>query len=330
MIIFENTSVAHSKHFNTIDDISLEIKQGERVAFVGDEYSGNVALLRTIAGLEKIKTGTLTIDGKSIEKIDFVKDVSLGYLTKRAVFFEHKSVYQNLIWALRVHKVGSKARKERIIKVLGEFDFGSVASKRVRKLSEVEHRILQIIRLALRPLDIILIDDVLNNFEGEDLERVKNALNILLKHCNSDSVILLATPDMSAYDNIVQNTYHMQDGAIVATEQPKVAKLTEVEPIEVVIEQTKEAETKDAIKKVRPMPKYDPNKKVGRKKKKELKKLQKLLFIAPEDLEDIEEAETEQTLDDTVQKIKNKLDSTQKLGRKKKKELKKKLDKLSQ
>lgn len=215
MIVLKSVDLAYSKDYNALMNIDLHVKAGESVGIIGAHESGKTALLRLIAGLEKQKKGEAFIKDTPIKKINFARDVSLGYLTNRAVFFERKSVYKNLEWALKVHKVNKKERQQRIQKVLADFEISNLEKEKVSSLCESDKRLVQIARMALRPLEIILCDDVLSGEDTATQEKIKSALKKLFALSPKDKIIIMTSEDENICKEYVTRIIHMDSGCFV-------------------------------------------------------------------------------------------------------------------
>ncbi len=215
MIVLKDIEVAYSKDYSALLGINLHVKKGEKIGIVGHKDSGKTALLRLIAGLEKQKSGEAYIKDTPIKKINFAKDVALGYLTNRAVFFERKSVYKNLAWTLKVHKVDKKEWQDRIQKVLEDFEITHLEKEKIHSLCESDRRLVQIARMALRPLEIILCDDVLTGDDSVTQEKIKTALKKLFKLPPKDKIIIMASEDEKIIKEFVTKIIHIDSGSFV-------------------------------------------------------------------------------------------------------------------
>ena len=214
MIELKNVCLGYNKEYYALCNITLKIEDGERVALVGEEGSGKTALLRLIAGLDKHSEGEVFINGMSIDKVDFLTDVSLGYLSSKAVFFENKTVEKNLAWALKVHKVPKQEWNDKIDFVLNEFKLSHLKKERVGRLSKSDRRLVQIARLALRPLDILLCDDLEEGNDIKTLPKIKNALKILLSCETMEKIFIMACKSLDGYSDFVDTSVKLNSGSI--------------------------------------------------------------------------------------------------------------------
>ena len=182
MIKIENLYLAYNKEYYALYDINLEFNKGDVVALIGEEGSGKTTLLRAIAGLEKISKGNILINDVPVNKVDFAHDVSLGYVSRKPVLFESKTVKKNLEWALKIRDVEKTEWQTHIDHVLSMFGIEKLKNERVSTLCRSDKRMVQLARLALRPLNIILVDeldlDKENAFKSVIAEKLKMLIDL--------------------------------------------------------------------------------------------------------------------------------------------------------
>ncbi len=221
MIVLKNATVAYSKDYDALLGVNLTINSGERIGIVGEAGSGKTALLRVIAGLENLKCGSVYINDVPLKKINFLTDVSLGYITTKATFFERKTVYYNLAWILKTRKVPKREREAKVRAVLDEFEISYLADMKVNSLSPLERRQVQIARLALRPIDILLCDEIFDG-KDEDLQKqVKKSLMTLINKDPKDKIVVISSEDEKLISDLVGKIYHIDGGSIVGNTNEK-------------------------------------------------------------------------------------------------------------
>jgi len=212
MIVLKNVVLAYSKDYNVLMDINLSVKAGERVAIIGSEDAGKTALLRIIAGLEVVKSGEVYLHGKPIKNINFASDVNLGYITETPVFFERKTVFDNLAWVLKNRKVPKREWETRVRAVLDEFELSYLSNLKVCTLSALERRLVQIARLALRPIEILLCDDIFGNSESEAVRQTKKCLQTLINKEPKQKTIVFSAESERFVSEFVDQIYHLNGG----------------------------------------------------------------------------------------------------------------------
>ncbi|MBR7090829.1 MAG: ATP-binding cassette domain-containing protein, partial [Clostridia bacterium] len=154
MLELKNVFLAYNREYYALFDINLTLNKGDHLAIIGDTGSGKTALLRAISGLEKLNKGDIYINNTNLNKINFETDISLGYISTKPVFFENKTVEKNLEWVLKQRNIDKAYWDSIITQVLEEYGISTLRKVRINTLCRSDKRLVQIARLALRPIDI--------------------------------------------------------------------------------------------------------------------------------------------------------------------------------
>lgn len=212
MIDFSKVYLKFAKEYYALCNVNLKIADGERVCLLGEKDSGKTSILRVVAGLEKEYTGDVFIANKNQKELDYRYDISVGYVPKKGVFFEQKTVMQNMMYALNLRNKGlTPYESEELIRnVLTKFDLVDFSDIKVKKLKSKQRYMLAFARLNLRKLDILLVDNIWNNIE--DLEDIKKAL-LLLADENKCTVII-ASEDEGVISDLDFKIVKMHAGII--------------------------------------------------------------------------------------------------------------------
>ena len=222
MIELEHIFVSYTKEFNTLQDISFTLGDGDKLVIVGEKESGRTALLRTIVGLDKCKSGTIVINGTPIDKINFKDDVSLGFLPSEPVFMENKSVEDNLKYVLDIRSTDKKLINLHVNNALTSYDIVNLKERKIKTLNRLERIKVALARLALRPLNVIIIDDVFDMLSDYESDRVIKSIKELIKTNNATAIVTAATDAIAKKFNY--NTVHLKYGSIVEYKKQKEEK----------------------------------------------------------------------------------------------------------
>ncbi|MBQ4256900.1 MAG: ATP-binding cassette domain-containing protein, partial [Oscillospiraceae bacterium] len=90
--------------FEAVKDFNLEVEDKEFIIFVGPSGCGKSTTLRMIAGLEDISDGEFLIDGKIMNDVE-PKDRDIAMVFQSYALYPHKTVYENMAFALKLKKV---------------------------------------------------------------------------------------------------------------------------------------------------------------------------------------------------------------------------------
>lgn len=191
MINFENVFVSFTKEYDALHDINLHIQIGEKVAIVGDGDSGKTTLLRTIAGLQPVTKGVLTIKDTPVSKVNFKQDVSLGYIPKVPVFKNKKTVGENLEYVLKIRGVEPASMNFKILTSLKNFGIDSLKNVPVQSLNRYQKMLVQLARVSMRQVDIVLIDNITNGLTKTEQQGLIEAIKILME-LNEQATFIVA------------------------------------------------------------------------------------------------------------------------------------------
>lgn len=212
MIEIKNLYLKYIREYYALYDINLKVSAGESIALVGEEGSGKTTLLRVLAKLEKFDKGEVYVKEINLKKLDFKNDVSLGYISATPVFMENKTVYENLKFVLKNREYTPKDVEDIVNKAIIEFNIEKFRDMKAKELSVYEKYMISLIRLTLRPLEIVLVDDIFENVSDDE----KTIIVQFIKHMFVDKKVttLVATSSDSMLKGICKKTIHFKNGSI--------------------------------------------------------------------------------------------------------------------
>lgn len=212
MITIKNLCVKYTKEFYALYAVNLNVKKGESVALFGEEDSGKTTLLRVLAGLEKSYEGEVYLKDIPLKKIDFSCDVEVGYIPSKPIFFEKKSVYENLKYLLKIRKFSKSEIEDKINELLIDFNLEKIRDEKVKNLSLFQKYTLSIARLSFRKLDIILIDDIFSKLKEEESLNIQNLISKL--YSQTKTTLLVATTQKEVASNLAKRVVKFKLGSI--------------------------------------------------------------------------------------------------------------------
>lgn len=177
-----------------IKDVTLTIRRGEKVAFVGRNGEGKTTLVRCIMG-QLDHLGTLKLG----------HNVKIGYFAQNqaSLLDESLTVFETIDY-VAVGDIRTKIRD-----ILGAFMFGGEASdKKVKVLSGGERSRLAMIRLLLEPCNLLILDEPTNHLDIPSKQVLKEALQAF------DGTVICVSHDRDFLDGLVQKVYYFGDGKV--------------------------------------------------------------------------------------------------------------------
>lgn len=197
MLKCKNLYVSFTKEFYTLNDVSFEVAQGERLVIVGSKESGRTALIRALLGLEPCAKGEIFYKNISLEKIDFQNDLSCGYLPAVPVFLENKTVQENIeyVAGLRIKDKAYMAAK--VNNAITEYGLEYSRKKKAKELNYYDRIKLALARLSTRNIDILLIDDVFAKLSSMDREKLIKQIKSIIKTQGCAALIMVDSDEVA-------------------------------------------------------------------------------------------------------------------------------------
>ncbi|MDD5652465.1 MAG: ABC transporter ATP-binding protein, partial [Candidatus Moranbacteria bacterium] len=216
--------------FQSLFDVSLNVKKGEFVVIFGPSGCGKSSLLNVLAGLEKPDSGAVVVDNQNILEMNEEEAVYF-HCTKMGMIFQA----YNLISTLNVldnvalpQMLNNKRKKERDVKAmeyLERFGVSKQWKKIPTELSGGQQQRIGIVRAIINDPQIILADEPIGNLDTESANNVMEILGNL--HRKEGKTIILVSHNP---ENIIWGTHiiYMKDGKITKEELRSAEEIKEV------------------------------------------------------------------------------------------------------
>lgn len=214
MILRAEELVKKYKKRTVVNQISVEVGQGEIVGMLGPNGAGKTTSFYMIVGLIKPNSGEIYLDDQNITALPMYKRAKLGigYLAQEASVFRKLSVQENLMAVLEMTKLSKTAQKEKAEELLEEFSLTHVRKNLGMVLSGGERRRTEIARaLAVDP-SFVLLDEP---FAGVDPIAVEEIQTIVAKLKDKNIGILITDHNVNETLSITDRAYLMFEGKLL-------------------------------------------------------------------------------------------------------------------
>ena len=196
-----NLSKSYDKQVDVISNINVTIEPGEFFVLVGPSGCGKSTMLRMIAGLEQITSGTLTIGDKVANHLPPDKrDLSMVF--QNYALYPHLTVQQNISFGLDVKKVKKAAQRERASKVAEMLGLTDFLKRKPRELSGGQRQRVALARAIVSESPICLMDEPLSNLDAKlrahmrsEIRRIQRSLGITMIYVTHDQVEAMTMGD---------------------------------------------------------------------------------------------------------------------------------------
>lgn len=196
---------------HVVKDLNISVDEGEFLTLLGSSGCGKTTTLRMIAGFEEPSTGTIKVEGESIEeKEPFERNVNTVFQTY--ALFPHKTIFDNIAYGLKMKKVPKPEIKERVLEMMEMVQLTGFENRYPSQLSGGQKQRVAIARALINRPRVLLLDEPLGALDLKlrkqmqlELKRLQKKLNITFIYVTHDQEEALTMSDRIAimHDGVV-------------------------------------------------------------------------------------------------------------------------------
>ena len=220
MILKANNLIKSYGGKSVVNDVSLNLKQGEIVGLLGPNGAGKTTSFYMIVGLIKPNSGSIYLDDKEITSFPMYKRAQngIGYLAQESSVFRKMSVEDNIHSVLEMTNLSKKEQIKKVESLLDEFGLQAIRKSRGDLLSGGERRRTEIARALATNPSFILLDEP---FAGVDPLAVEDIQKIVRDLTKRNIGILITDHNVQETLAITDRTYLMFEGSILKDGKPE-------------------------------------------------------------------------------------------------------------
>jgi len=217
-IVLDHVRKVFSGDVVAVDDVSLEIANGEFLVLVGPSGCGKSTLLRMIAGLEDVTAGSISIGGRDVTDLPpRARDIAMVFQTY--ALYPHMSVRENLGYGLKVRKTQKQEASRRVGEVAEMLGLESLLDRRPAALSGGQRQRVAMGRAIVREPSAFLMDEPLSNLDAKLRVSMRAQLSSL--HARLETTTIYVTHDQVEAMTLGQRVAVMRDGRILQIDTPQ-------------------------------------------------------------------------------------------------------------
>lgn len=217
MIKLEHVNKSYSAGVPALNDVNLEIKDGEFVFIVGASGSGKSTLIKLLLKEIEPSSGKIYINGKDLKKIRHRKIPKfrreLGVVFQDFRLLEDRSVYENVAFAQKVIGVPTKQIKKRVLSVLGTVNLAANYRQKPNELSGGEQQRVAIARAVVNEPSILLADEPTGNLDTENAWEIMKLLEDINK---KGTTVIVVTHNMDIVRTMKKRVITVKKGVIAS------------------------------------------------------------------------------------------------------------------
>ena len=206
-----NISKRYADGHAAVKDFSLDVGDGEFVVFVGPSGCGKSTTLRMIAGLEEISTGTLEIDGRSVNLLP-PKERDIAMVFQNYALYPHMTVRENMGFALKLAGRPKAEIARRVLDAAQMLQLDELLERKPAALSGGQRQRVALGRAIVREPKVFLMDEPLSNLDAKLRSQMRTELNRL--HRQLGVTMIYVTHDQVEAMTMGDRIVVMKDGEI--------------------------------------------------------------------------------------------------------------------
>ncbi|MBY8977115.1 sn-glycerol-3-phosphate ABC transporter ATP-binding protein UgpC [Rhodobacteraceae bacterium NNCM2] len=210
-----------TKRFDRVEVIkglSLEIEDGEFVAYVGPSGCGKTTLLRLLAGLEQVTSGSVHIGDRDVTSLSPMER-GVAMVFQNYALYPHMTVAENIGFGLRVRGT-SRAERDPKVKAAAELlELGHLLDRKPRELSGGQRQRVAMGRAIVREPEVFLMDEPLSNLDAQLRNQMRAEIRALQRRLGTTMVYV--THDQIEAMTMADRIVVLRDGVIQQEGRPE-------------------------------------------------------------------------------------------------------------
>ena len=216
MIKLEHVSKSYSAGIPALNDVSLNIEEGEFVFVVGDSGSGKSTLIKLLLKELEPTEGTITINGRKLNKIrrrqipKFRRNIGVVFQDFRLL--KDRNIYDNVAFAQKVIGESNRSIKKNVPKLLSMVGLAAKYRSYPRQLSGGEQQLVAIARALINKPKILLADEPTGNLDANNAWEIMK----LMEEINEQgTTVVVVTHNLEIVKAMNKRVITMQKGVVV-------------------------------------------------------------------------------------------------------------------
>jgi multiple sugar transport system ATP-binding protein len=217
-VVFDSVGKVYPDGTVAVEDLSLEIADGELIVFVGPSGCGKTTALRMVAGLEIISSGEISIGSEVVNDLP-PRDRDVAMVFQNYALYPHKTVYDNLAFPLKLRRLGKSEIDDRVQRVAQLLELEEQLKRRPRQLSGGQRQRVAMGRAIVREPQAFLMDEPLSNLDAKLRTQMRAEISLLHKELGTTTIFV--THDQVEAMTLGERVAVMRKGELQQVAQPQ-------------------------------------------------------------------------------------------------------------
>jgi len=203
-VVLDKVNKQYENGFHAVQDLDLDIADGEFLVLVGPSGCGKSTALRMVAGLEDISSGTMRIGDRVVNTLS-PKDRDIAMVFQSYALYPHMSVADNIAYGLRIRRMDKAEINKRVTKVADMLELAPLLDRKPKQLSGGQRQRVAMGRAIVREPQVFLMDEPLSNLDAKlrvqmrsEIAQVQHDLNVTTIYVTHDQTEAMTMGDRVA------------------------------------------------------------------------------------------------------------------------------------
>ncbi|MEU0414078.1 ABC transporter ATP-binding protein [Streptomyces griseorubiginosus] len=201
-----------------VDGVDMEIAAGEFVTFLGSSGSGKTTTLMMLAGFTEPDSGTVSVDGRDITRLNPGKR-DFGFVFQQYLLFPHMTVAENVAFPLQLRGVAKPEIRRRVAETLEAAGLSKFAGRRPRELSGGQQQRVALCRVLVYRPPIVLMDEPLGALDKKLRDQMQTEIKSIQRELGL--TVIYVTHDQEEALVLSDRIAIMKDGLIEQFDTPR-------------------------------------------------------------------------------------------------------------
>ena len=217
MVHLQNVYKIYKNGVKALSDINIDIQDGEFVYVIGETGSGKSTFIKLLDGEEVPTRGLVEVNGTNVGKLRFSKVPkyrrNIGVVFQDYRLLDHKTVYENIAFAMEVINKPRKEIRQRVREVLDIIDLADKAKSYPRELSGGQQQRVTIGRAIANNPKLLIADEPTGNL---DPNRSDEIVRLLQKINEAGTTVIMVTHDLNIVNKFRKRTIALESGHVIS------------------------------------------------------------------------------------------------------------------
>ena len=216
MIEVTNLTKKYGDHI-AVDHLSFRVEKGQIYGFLGPNGAGKSTTMNIITGYLAATEGTVTIDGKDVQKDPEEAKCAIGYLPELPPLYVDMTVREYLDFVAELKKVPKKERKQQIDEVMEMTQITDMQQRLIRNLSKGYRQRVGLAQAILGYPEVIILDEPTVGLDPKQIIEIRD----LIRKLGENHTVILSSHTLSEVSAVCDHIMIIAHGKLVASDSPE-------------------------------------------------------------------------------------------------------------